>query len=42
MIVKDRKATPQVIHTNAVNQAVNSQERNVVLDDRPPWINNSE
>ena len=38
MIEKDRKAT----HTKAVIQAVNSQGRNVVLDDRPPLINISE
>ena len=31
MIAKDRKATLQAIHTNAVN----NQEKNVVLDDRP-------
>ena len=39
MIAKDRKSTHQAIHTKAVNQAVNSQRRNVVLDDRPPLIN---
>ena len=42
MITKDGKATLQAIHTMAVNQAVNSQRRNVVLDDRPPFINISE
>ena len=42
MIAKDRKATLQAIHTKVVNQAVNSQGRNVVLDDRPPLINISE
>ena len=42
MIAKDRKATLQAIHTKTVNQAVNSQGRNVVLDDRPPLINISE
>ena len=42
MIAKDRKATLQAIHTKAVNQAVNSQGRNVVLDDRPPLSNISE
>ena len=36
------ESTLQAIHTDAVNQAVNSQERNVVLDDRLPSINNSE
>ena len=39
MIAKDRKATLQAIHTMAVNQAVTSLRRNVVLDDRPPLIN---
>ena len=38
----DRKATLRAIHTITVNQAVNRQEVNVVLDDRPPLINNSE
>ena len=33
MIAKARKATLQVIHTNAINKTVNSQGRNVVLDD---------
>ena len=42
MIAKDRKATLQTIHTMAVNQAVTSLRRNVVLDDRPPVINISE
>ena len=42
MIAKDRKATLQAIHTMAINQAVNSLIRNVVLDDRPPLINISE
>ena len=42
MIAKDRKATLQAIHTKAVNQAVSSQGRNVVLDDRPPLINISD
>ena len=35
MIAKDRKTTLQVIHTMAVDQAVTSLRRNVVLDDRP-------
>ena len=38
MIAKDRKTTLQAIHTTAVNQAVTSLGRNVVLDDRPPAI----
>ena len=42
MIAKDRKTTCQAIHTMAVNQAVTSLGRNVVLDDRPPAINISE
>ena len=42
MIAKDRKTTLQAIHTIAVNQAVTSLGRNVVLDDRPPAINISE
>ena len=42
MIAKDRKATLQAIHTKTANQDVNSQRRNVVLDDRPPLINISE
>ena len=42
MIAKDRKTTLQAIHTMAVNQAVTSLGRNVVLDDRPPAINISE
>ena len=42
MVEKDRKATLQAIHTDAVNKAVNSHERNVVLDRRPPPISNSE
>ena len=42
MIAKDRKAILQAIHTIAVNQAVISLRRNVVLDDRPPLITISE
>ena len=42
MIAKDRKTSLQAIHTMAVNQAVTSLGRNVVLDDRPPAINISE
>ena len=42
MIAKDRKTTLQAIHTMAVNQAVTSRRRNVVLHDRPPLINISE
>ena len=42
MIAKDRKVTLQAIHTMAVNQAVTSLRRNVVLDDRPSVISISE
>ena len=42
MVAYDRKVTLREIHTSAVNQDVNRQEVNVVLDDRPPLINNSE
>ena len=42
MVSNDRKTTLLAIHTSAVNQAVNRQEVNVVLADRPPLINNSE
>ena len=42
MFVDDRKTTLQAIDVDAVNKAVNSQESNVVLDDRPLRINNSE
>ena len=42
VIAKDRKTTLQAIHTMAVDQAVTSLERNVVLDYRPPAINISE
>ena len=41
-IAKNKKATLQAIHTNAVNHTVNGQERNVVLDDCPSFINTSE
>ena len=39
MIAKDRKTKLQAIHTSTINQAVNSQEVHVVLDDHPPLIN---
>ena len=42
MIAKDRKAPLQAFHAMAVNQAVTSLRRKVVLDDRPPLINISE
>ena len=42
MVNNDRKATLQAPHTAAVVKAVQCHERNVVLDGRPPPINNSE
>ena len=42
MVENDRKDTLQALHTDAVNNAVKSQDKNVVLDDRPPPISNSE
>ena len=43
MVANDRKDTLRAIHTSADNQAVNRQQVvNVVLDDRPPLINNYE
>ena len=43
MAANDRKATLWAIHTSADNQAINRQEVvNVVLDDRPPLIDNNE
>ena len=43
MMVKiDRKAILQALHTDAVDKAVKSHERNVVLDGRPPPISSSE
>ena len=42
MIARDRKGTLQALHTDAVNKAVKSHERNVVLDGRPPLISHSE
>ena len=38
----NRKATLQPIHTDAVNKAVNDQKKNIVLDDLPRPINDSE
>ena len=38
MLAEYRKATLQAIHTDAGNKAVNSQERNIMLDDHPPPI----
>ena len=42
IIEKDRKITLQALHTDAVNKAVKSHERNMLLDGRPPPISNSE
>ena len=42
MVVKDRKATLQALHTDTIDKAVKSHERNVVLNGRPPSISNSE
>ena len=42
MLAKDRKATLQALHTDAVNKTVKSHERHVVLDGRPLSISNSE
>ena len=41
MVNNDGKATLQALHTASV-KAVQCHERNVVLDGRPPPINNSE
>ena len=42
MVEHDRKATLQALHTDAVDKAVKSHERNVVVDGRPPPIINLE
>ena len=42
MLADNRKATLQAIHTDAVNKAVKDQKKNIVLDDLPNPINNSE
>ena len=42
MFANDRKTTLQALPTYAVVKAAKSDDRNVVLDDRPPPINNSE
>ena len=42
MVANNRKATLRAIQTSAVNQVINRQEVDVVLDDRPPLINNYE
>ena len=43
MFVEDRKTALKALYTDVLNKAVNSHERNAVLDHRrPPPINNSE
>ena len=42
MVEEDRKATLQALHTDAANEAVESHERNVVLDGRPPPERNAQ
>ena len=42
MLADNRKTAPQAIHTDAVNIAVKDQKNNIVLDDIPHPINDSE
>ena len=42
MVENDRKNTFQALHTDSVDKAVKSEEKNVVLDGRPPPIISSE
>ena len=42
LLADNRKATLQAIHTDAVNKAVKDQKNNIVLDDIPYAINDSE
>ena len=42
MLADNRKATLQAIHTDAVNKAVKDQKKNIVSDDLPHPINDSE
>ena len=42
MLADNRKGTLQAIHTDAVNKAVKDQKKNIVLDDLPHPINDSE
>ena len=42
MLADNRKATLQAIHNDAVNKAVKDQKNNIVLDDLPHPINDSE
>ena len=41
MVQNDRKVTLPALYTDAVDKAVKSHERNVVLDGRPPPISSS-
>ena len=42
IVEKDRKATLQALHSEAVTKAIKNHERKVVLDGRPLPISNSE
>ena len=42
MLADNKKATLQAIHTDAVNKAVKDHKNNIVLDDLPHPINDSE
>ena len=42
MLPDNTKVTLQAIHTGAVNKAVKDQKKNIVFDDLPQPINNSE
>ena len=42
MLGDNGKVILQAIHTDAVNKAVNNQKKNIVLDDLPHSINDSE
>ena len=42
MLADNRKATLQEINTDAINKAVKDQKKNIVLDDLPHPINDSE
>ena len=42
LIADNRKTTLQAIHTDTVNRAVKDQKKNIVLDDLPHPINDSE
>ena len=42
MLADNSKVTLNAIHTDAVNKAINDQKNNIVLDDLPHSINDSE